>query len=142
QAFLDDIANVFNPTVLNPLIDQMMSGIGSANVAAMKTFVVNRTNAVLSQIPRSFAITSPTPVAGSYPASTNGLAAVAGTANAAATRSVMVNGQLVAYNAQTGAWSTTSGGTGGTITLLQAGTQGTQGTGTPCTGGTPGTAGA
>jgi hypothetical protein len=147
QAMLDVIADTFNPTVLNPLIDQLLTGVTSAgNIAAMKTFIVNRTSAVLAQIPQQFLINTTLPVVNGYPRTTSPNVVLSGSANVSKTRSVMVNGQLMNYDPRTGGWTTPGGGGGATITLVQSGTQGTQGaptSGPPCTVvGTPGAAGA
>jgi hypothetical protein len=67
KAFLDLIADTFNPQVINPLIDQFLGPfVPAATTTAMKQFVVDRAQAVLAQIPRQFTATSSLPVSGPY----------------------------------------------------------------------------
>jgi hypothetical protein len=134
KAFLDEIQTVFNPTVMNPLIDQWLSGVATAGqITNMKNFVVSRTNAVLAQIPQQFTAGTALPVVNGYPRTPSPSAILSGTADASKTRSVMVNGQLATYNARSGAWTFTPAGAGQAITLVQSGVQGS---------GAPGAAGA
>jgi len=130
QAYLDEIQNVFNPTVMNPLIDQWLTGVASAGqISAMKSFVVSRTNAVLAQIPQQYTAGTSLPVVNGYPHTTVPSATLSGTANASKTRSLLVNGQLATYNARTGAWTFAPAGAGQGITLVKAGVQGVGGPG-------------
>src|SRR5207247_1728074 len=67
KAYLDMIQRVFNPAIMNPLIDQTIGGFASpAQIAAAKNFVTNRTAAVLSQIPRQLTINSTLPTVDGY----------------------------------------------------------------------------
>jgi hypothetical protein len=124
RAYLDLIKQVFNPTVLNPLIDQTIGNFADpARIANAKAFVVNRTNAVLNQIPRAFAANSALPTVDGYKKTTVPAATVSGSANASLTKSVMVNGLPAVYNPRTGAWSIThgsGGGGGNTVSLIGA----------------------
>ena len=106
SAILDLIATVFNPQAMNPLIDQTIGAFAPLAVTdAMKQFVVDRTAAVLAQIPREFAITSPLPVVNGYPRTTAATASLSGTADAAHTRSVLVNGNAGSWDPRTGQWT-------------------------------------
>ena len=59
QAFVDLIRDIYNPTVLNPLIDRLLGpSMPATTIASIKQFIVNRSQAVLAQIPRSFSTNS------------------------------------------------------------------------------------
>src|SRR6185503_14038347 len=83
QAVLDTIQTIFNPTVMNPLIDQWLTGVASgATIASMKNFVVNRSNGVLAQIPQQFTAGTTLPNVNGYPTTTVPSATISGTADA------------------------------------------------------------
>ncbi len=133
QAFLDQINTFYNPQTLNPLIDSLLgSFVPAANIASMKQFVVDRTAAVLAQIPRTYTINNTLPLLNGYPRSATSRVTLTGTADVTKARSILVNGLPAVWDARAGTWSVGSGG--GTQTLIQAGVQGTQG-------GPPGAAG-
>jgi hypothetical protein len=123
QAYLDLIKNLFNPTVMNPLIDQVVGGFASpTQISSMKSFVVNRAAAVLAQIPQNFIVNSSLSAVGGYLHTTDPGASFDGSANASITKSVMVNGIPAIYNARTGAWSistsTTTIGGSSSVSLI------------------------
>ena len=98
NAIIDIMNTVYNPTVLNPYIDRLLGGwVLQTNIDSIKSFIVNRRANVLTQIPRTFSVGSPT-IAG-------GLASLSGTADVVTTRSLTVNGVPATWNARTGAWS-------------------------------------
>jgi hypothetical protein len=108
---LVDLMNtVYSPQQVNPFLDDLLGGLVPANViTAMKTFVAQRNAYVLSQIPTAFTIHSGLPMAGGYHRSTVNLAALDGTADAAHTQSVLVNGQPARWSPFDGTWSIGSG---------------------------------
>lgn len=121
QAFVDVIRDTFNPTVLNPIIDRFLGPfIPAANIAAMKQFVIDRSQGVLAQIPREFTVSSSLPLSGPYHRTASPAAQPTGTADAVTTRSVTVNGQVAGYNATEGTWALGST-TGAPVTLVPTG---------------------
>ena len=109
QAFLDLIKGLFNPEVLDPLFDQVLGGFTPQNrISAMKQFVVQRTAAVLAQIPQQFTVDSDLSLANGYHFSPVPVATadnVKGVANAINTRSVLVNGSVAQWSQIDGKWS-------------------------------------
>ena len=109
QAFLDLINGFFNPEILDPLFDQVLSGFTpQGRIDAMKQFVRQRTAAVLAQIPQQFTVDSDLPVNSGYHFSPIPVAVadnVRGTADAISTRSVLVNGTLAQWSQVDGKWS-------------------------------------
>lgn len=107
---LEVIQEVFNPQVINPLLDDLLGDfVPAATINSMKQFVVNRTTQVLAQIPRTFSVSSGLAAGvGGYAYTASPLAPVQGTADVSTTRSVTVNGQLVQYDPRTGVWQSTS----------------------------------
>jgi len=106
QAFLDNINEFFNPETLDPLFDQVLGGFTPQDsINAMKQFVRQRSAAVLTQIPHKLTITNSLPVVGGYPHAASTTLSVSGTANAAKTRSVLVNGRLASWTPLDGKWS-------------------------------------
>jgi hypothetical protein len=121
QAFVDVIRDTFNPTVLNPVVDRFLGPfVPASNIAAIKQFIVDRSAAVLSQIPRQFTVSSALPISGPYHRTTSPVAQLNGTADAVLTRSVTVNGQVANYNAVEGTWAMGST-TGAPATLVPTG---------------------
>lgn len=122
QSFIDLIDELFNPQVMNPLLDQVLGGfVPQSRIDAMKQFVVDRSAAVLAQIPQAFTIQSTLPVFGGYHRTSNPAVALSGVANAVATRSVLVAGVPVSYSPRDGAWSTSDVGGGQVTTLVSRG---------------------
>jgi len=109
---LDLINTVFAPQNFNPLVDQILGAwVPQATRDQVKSFMTARIANVLTQIPQSaLTITSGLSVQNGYPHTTATTTSLTGTANAAETRSVTVNGQVATWNGTTGAWSLTAGG--------------------------------
>jgi len=117
QAFLDLIDEFFNSETLDPLFDQVLGGFMPQNrIDTMKQFAAQRIAAALAQIPQTFTINSNLPVISGYAHTTSPVFAVFGTADAAGTRSVLVNGQLAEWSPVDGRWD--FGGTGGIVETL------------------------
>ena len=121
QALLGLIDTVYNPQFLNPLIDRTLGGWAAARIPAMKQYVVDRTANVLSQIPRQFTISHSLTVTGGYPTTASGSIALNGTADAALTMSILVNGRAADYDPRTGAWSVSTTTGTATRTLIPRG---------------------
>ncbi|MHC4212399.1 MAG: lamin tail domain-containing protein [Planctomycetota bacterium] len=113
QSFFDLIGTVYNPQAMNQLIDDGLSDyVPQSRRDAMKQVIVDRTAGVLAQIPYQFTINSPLSIVNGYYYTTSATTTLSGTANAAVTRSVLINGQLADFSALYGTWSTP-----GSITL-------------------------
>jgi len=122
QAFVELIEEVFNPQVLDPLIDQFLGPfVPQSLIDDLKQFIINRTNGVLAQIPRQFTVTSSHPIVNGYHRTTNAEASINGTADAVTTRSVTVNGVLTELDPIDGAWSINAGSNGQTESLITRG---------------------
>ncbi len=107
---VDLIETTFKPEVINPLIDRILgSFVAPANLVAMKQFVEARSAAVLAQIPREFRIDNSLPVVNGLAHTTSPTLGLSGVADAAKTQSVMVDGQLAAFDHMTGKWQTSDG---------------------------------
>ncbi len=103
--FLDLIDTVFSPQQFDPLVDQVLGdSVPEQTRTRIKQFVAQRSAAVLAQIPRQLTITSTLPVANGYARTTETTFTLSGTADAAKTRSVLVNGVPAAWSAQDGTW--------------------------------------
>jgi hypothetical protein len=119
---LDLMDTVYSPAQVNPLLDDLLGDFVPPNViAAMKSFVVQRNAYVRSQIPTSFTIQCGLPKVGGYYRSTVNLAAVYGTANAALTQSLLVNGHVANWSPFYGSWSYGSGTSGSAQMLFNRG---------------------
>jgi len=113
---------VYSPEQVNPLLDDLLGDFVPPNViAAMKSFVVQRNAYVRSQIPTTLTIQCGLPKVGGYYRSTVNLAAVYGTANAALTQSLLVNGHVANWAPFTGTWSYGSGTSGSAQTFVNRG---------------------
>lgn len=121
--FIDLIEATFNPATIDPLIDQLLGPfVAESNVEAMKQFVVNRTAAVLAQIPREFRIDLDLPTVSGLPRTTSPSVTLNGVADAVSTQSVLVDGRPTEFDARTGAWTTPGESTGDqTETLIAEG---------------------
>ncbi|NQU23768.1 MAG: lamin tail domain-containing protein, partial [Candidatus Nealsonbacteria bacterium] len=130
EQYLDLIDTVFAPENFNPMIDEVLAGVTSqSNIEDMKQFVVDRAAYVLSVIPQDFAISSSLPVVNGYPRTGSSTTLLTGSASAAYTRSVLVNGEPAAWNARIGHWEVTgSGSGGGTVYSFRQGSDGYTGT--------------
>ncbi len=102
---LDLIATVFSPAQFDPLVDRVLGDyVPEATRAAIKQFVVQRNAAVLAQIPQHLTVGSTLPISSGYPYTTDVVYALSGQANAAAAKSVLVNGTATSWSAQQGTW--------------------------------------
>jgi|GEM_PF-390353 len=105
KAFVDLIDTVFNPAVINPLVDQVLGAwVPESNRNAIKQFVVNRANAVLAQIPRQYTIDCSLPVVDGFYKTSADTAVLSGTADVTQTRSVRVAGLPAQWDPKTGQW--------------------------------------
>ncbi len=105
QAMLTLLDDFFNPETLDPLIDRVVGGFApTSRTDAMKQRIRQRIAAVRAQIPQNLTINSTLPVVSGYPRTTIADYAISGTANAALTRSVTINGQPGTWSAETGLW--------------------------------------
>jgi hypothetical protein len=112
QAMLDVMNEFFNPETLDPLFERVLGGFAPASrLDAMKQRIRQRIAAVLPQIPQKLTITSTLPVVDGYRRTTVNSFVVSGTADAARTRSVTINGQPGTWSAENGTWQ--SGGASG-----------------------------
>ena len=105
QAFLDLIATWFNPDVINPWIDEIVGYLPASQTDAMKQFIVDRTAAVLAQIPQEFSINSELPTSAGFHRTTDNVCSLNGAAHAAWTRSVLVAGVESQWFPKPGLWS-------------------------------------
>jgi len=122
KAFLDLIDEFFNPAVLNPLIDQVLGPLRPpGEIADLKGFIVDRTAAVLAQIPQEFTVTSELPVVGGYHQTSQTTATITGIADVSETRLVLVNGQEADWSPRQGTWSFGQGGGTPTVVSFQDG---------------------
>ncbi|MDZ4783978.1 MAG: lamin tail domain-containing protein [Planctomycetia bacterium] len=113
QQFLDLMESTFNSQTLNPLIDQLLGPfVPASNITAMKQFIVNRSAAVLAQIPQQFQINNNLPVVNGVARTTSPSLVLSGVANTVETQSVLADGILTTYNAVTGVWETAGESTG------------------------------
>ncbi|HUT29503.1 MAG TPA: lamin tail domain-containing protein [Sedimentisphaerales bacterium] len=109
QAYLDLIDTIYNPDFMNPLIDDGLGGyVPSDRRDAMKQVIVGRTAGVLAQIPYEFTINSSLPIVSGFHYTTAAVTTLDGTANAAETRSVLVDGVLADWSPVDGVWSVAS----------------------------------
>lgn len=119
QAFLDLIDQVYNSRTLNPLMDQLLRGfVPGSEIDAMKRFVADRINGVLSQIPREFAISSALPRVAGVPRTTRPHVSLTGTADTVRTQSVLVHGQLADWSPFTREWTLSTTGSGESQSLV------------------------
>ena len=124
KQFIDLMSTVFNPVAMNPLLDQVLGDwVPTATLDEMKQFVVDRSAAVLAQIPRDFTLGTNLASISEYRRADTDVAAVSGTADATRTGSVYIDGHQADWNPITGQWSLgeSTGGSGGIVTLVQRG---------------------
>ncbi len=98
------IDTVFSPEQFNPLVDQVLDSVPEATRESIKQFVVQRNAAVLAQIPQNLTVNSGLTAVNGYLQTTSDKYTLSGTANAATTRSVLVNGVPASWSAQDGTW--------------------------------------
>ena len=98
---------VFNPTNLNPVLDQLLTGWGvgpdATTVANMKNWAANRRTLALAQIPLTLTINNA--LGTNY--TTSPSVTLFGTSHAVDTRKVLVNGVLANWNAFDVRWTNT-----------------------------------
>jgi len=123
EELLDLCDTVFAPETINPLIDQVLGGWRTAGTRnSVKDWIVTRVADVRGQIPQdALSAQSGLPVNGGYPYTTNDLIGLSGTAPAARTRSVLVDGQEAEWNAEDGTWLVGTGPASGTQLVFQNG---------------------
>ena len=122
KAFVDLIDAFFNPTVLNPLIDQVLGPFRpQGEIADLKAFIVDRAAAVLAQIPQEFIVQSALPLVGGYHQTSSTTATITGTADVSETYLVLVNGQQADLSPREGTWSFGQGGGSSTVVSFQDG---------------------
>jgi len=106
QAFFDLFEAVYNPCVMNQLIDDGLGGyVPVSRRDAMKQVIVDRIAGVLAQIPHELTIVSALPFVNGFYCTTSNVTTLTGTANAAQTRSVLANGVLADWSPVDGTWS-------------------------------------
>jgi hypothetical protein len=122
QAFLDLMRDVYNPAVLNPLMDQVLGDfVPAAELDSMKQFVVDRMEGVLSQLPREFTITHELPEIDGWAHSSRPQVSLTGTADAVRAKSVRVQGELANWSPWTREWQLATQGTGESQMLVDFG---------------------
>ncbi|MCH2061284.1 MAG: lamin tail domain-containing protein [Verrucomicrobiales bacterium] len=104
---LDLIERVYRPEIIQPVIARAVGGFVSSNaLESLQDFVPERIANVLSQIPRSYSVTSNLPsTQEGYLRTNSGEVNFSGDFHAAAVRSVLVNGVSAAIDAKDGDWS-------------------------------------
>ena len=107
---MKDLAEtIFAPERFDPLVDQVLGGwLPQEDIDAIKAFAVARRAYVLSAIPTTFSVNSDLDFTNGF--HTTSLPRVTGddvfgTADAIATRSILVNGQLFQWSQREGVWS-------------------------------------
>ncbi len=122
QQYRDLASTLFTGDNFEPLVDRLLGNWVPAGEiegsSGIKQFVRERKDSIINggypdpgdepQIPQEFTISSDLPVVNGYHHTTNNTASLSGTANAIDTRSVTVNGHLVAesdWSQRNGTWS-------------------------------------
>ncbi|HUT12474.1 MAG TPA: lamin tail domain-containing protein [Thermoguttaceae bacterium] len=121
EELLDLCDTVFAPETINPLVDQVLGGWRDAGTRnGVKDWIVTRVANVRGQIPQNgLSVQSGLPINGGYPYTTNDLVGLSGTAPAAQTKSVLVDGQEAEWNAENGTWLVGTGSASGTQLVFQ-----------------------
>lgn len=97
---------VFAPEQINPLIAQVLeSYVTPASIRDIQNFAAARRAFVLSQIPSEFTVSPQLPSASGYQVEIEPQTSLTGTADAARTRKVLVNGLEASWNVLEGQWS-------------------------------------
>ena len=108
--FLDLINTVFSPERFDPLVDQILGDyVPEQTRTRIKQFVAQRSAIVLAQIPQHLTVNSTLQVTNGYPHTTAESYALSGQANAATTRSVLINGVPASWSPQQGTWQSGAG---------------------------------
>ena len=112
-AQLEDLAELVVSEQADTAIDESLRGVTSpGNIDSIKSFLDERTQFILSQIPRQLTIDVGLPIVGEFPQTTNAALSLNGTTPASQTHSVLVNGQPVTSLPGDGTWQMTSSLTG------------------------------
>lgn len=108
---LHQLSNTFAPSAVSRTLEETLGGWVPPNyITTMKTFATNRAAGVLAQIPVTQTVEGSSPAAvttGGYWRYTTANVTFFGTAHAARTRTVTVNGQPAAWTAWTAHWTNT-----------------------------------
>ena len=120
RALSDLITQVFNPETMNPLFDQLLQGLVSAEeLDAFKQFVMDRVAGVTAQLPQEFIISSPLPLTSGYHRSAQPITELVGTADALRTQSILVDGHVADWSPATREWSLRPQGDAQVETLVE-----------------------
>lgn len=108
---LTQLSNTFAPAAMSQTIDETLGAwVPSSYVTIMKTFATNRYAGVLAQIPLDVTIAGSSPagtLTGGISRYTSAAVTFFGTAHAARTRSMTLNGQSIAWTPWTARWTNT-----------------------------------
>ena len=97
---------VFAPEQINPLIEQILETyVTPESIANIQNFAAARRAFVLSQIPSGFTVATELPSASGYLLEIDSQTSLAGTADAATTGRILVNGLEASWNVLEGRWS-------------------------------------
>jgi hypothetical protein len=106
QAMADLLDEFFQPEVLDPLLDDVLSGFTPPDrIEAMKQFVRQRIAAVRTQLPENLTVKSDLPLVNGYPHITTPVAILSGTADVTKTYAVRAGGQPTTWSQADGSWS-------------------------------------
>ncbi len=109
DAILNQINTTFAPANIEPLIDNVLgSYVDGSTRQTMKSFVTNRINNVLSQIPQHTTAASTLTQQNGYYHTTGTTVNLTGTSHAVKTASVLVNGVAATWTPWQAAWSATN----------------------------------
>ncbi len=101
----------FNPSQLNPLLDQLLTGWGvgpdATTIGNMKNYAANRRLVVLSQIPLTLTVSNTLTTLSNYLYTTAANVTLFGTAHAIDTRKVLVNGNTATWSPWDARWTNT-----------------------------------
>jgi hypothetical protein len=96
---------VFQPAVINALIEETLASWAGTVVPGMESFAAQRRAYVLSQIPLALTVTNTLPIANGYYNSSSSTLSLNGGANVIDTRFIKVNGLNAAWSGWQGIWS-------------------------------------
>ena len=109
QTLTNLLATAFVPTQVSAALDQHLgSWVNAGVIANMKNFSSNRNAGVLAQIPLSISISHGLSTLNGYPRSIAPGVTLYGSANAIATRSILVNGAPAVWSAWDARWTNTA----------------------------------
>jgi hypothetical protein len=113
------LETTFSQSTFNALVDEHLTSFAPADrIASFKSFMNARRAFIEGLISGPLTVSSSLPLSNGYRSTTTPLAALAGTATLAATRSVFVNGHLADYEPTNGQWSIGVSAGGEAVTLL------------------------